>query len=70
MKTRGRAQKLIADGLIRVDGTRCIKPDTKIDAGQVLTLPLPSGIAVVRVLVLPERRGPAAEARACYEAVN
>ncbi len=70
MKTRGRAQKLIADGLIRVDGKRCLKPDTKIAADQVLTLPLPSGILVVRILSLPERRGPAAEARACYEAVN
>ena len=67
VKTRGRAQRLIAEGLIRVDGKRCTKPDARIDVGQTLTLPLPAGVTVVRILTLPERRGPAAEARACYE---
>ena len=70
VKSRGRAQKLIEQGLIRVDGERCTRPDARIDVGQVLTLPLPAGIRVVRLITLPVRRGPAAEARACYEVVN
>lgn len=67
MKTRGRAQRLIANGLIRVDGQRCTKPHAKIEPGQALTLPLPTGTRVVRILAIPERRGPASEAQACYE---
>ena len=37
-------RNLDAEGLIRVDGLRCTKPDARIEEGQVLTLPLPAGI--------------------------
>jgi ribosome-associated heat shock protein Hsp15 len=36
----------------------------------VLTFPLGRDIRVVKVLALPTRRGPAAEARALYEDLN
>ncbi|MAS85119.1 MAG: RNA-binding protein, partial [Erythrobacteraceae bacterium] len=33
----------------------------------VIALPLNDAVRIVRVLALPGRRGPPAEARACYE---
>ena len=38
-----------------------------LKAGDILTFPQGSRIRVVRILTMPERRGPAAEARLCYE---
>lgn len=40
-----------------------------VRAADVLTLPLPAGVKVLKVLHLPERRGPASEAQASYELV-
>jgi len=37
-----------------------------VSAGQVLTLPLYGQVRVIRIEALPTRRGPAAEAQACY----
>jgi ribosome-associated heat shock protein Hsp15 len=37
-----------------------------VHAGQVLVLPVGERIEVVRLLALPDRRGPASEAQACY----
>ena len=36
-------------------------------SGSIIALPLHDQVRVLRVLGLPERRGPAPEARACYE---
>ena len=35
--------------------------------GSIVALPLRGEVRVLRVLALPARRGPASEARACYE---
>jgi len=35
--------------------------------GSTIAVPLHGRVRVIRVLELPARRGPAAEARACYE---
>ena len=42
----------------------------EIAPGDVLTLPLRSGVLPVEIVALPSRRGPAAEARACYSALD
>jgi ribosomal 50S subunit-recycling heat shock protein len=65
-RTRGLAQALIAAGHVRVDGRRVDKPAALVRAGCVLTLPLPAGVRVIRILDLPLRRGPPTEAAACY----
>ena len=66
-RTRGRVQHIVDEGLIRMDGRRVEKPSVDVREGSVLTLPMHGQIRVIRVLALPTRRGPPAEARACYE---
>ena len=66
-KSRTLAQALVDEGHIRIDGKRATKPSEEVRAGSIVALPLRGQTRVIRVLVLPSRRGPAAEARACYE---
>jgi ribosome-associated heat shock protein Hsp15 len=69
-KSRTLAQGIVEQGHIRIDGKRVIKPSDEVRAGSVVALPLHGKVRVVRVLSLPARRGPAAEARAHYEDVE
>jgi ribosome-associated heat shock protein Hsp15 len=66
-KSRTLAQSIIAEGHVRVDGKRVEKPSEEVRAGSIVALPLHGEVRILRVLALPERRGPAPEARACYE---
>ncbi|WP_430397053.1 RNA-binding S4 domain-containing protein [Ferrovibrio sp.] len=68
-KTRALAQTLIGKSRIRINGRVAEKPHNLVRAGDVLTLPLPGGVKVVRLLSLPQRRGPAPEAQASYEEI-
>ena len=67
VKNRTLAQAVIDGGFVRVDGKRVQKSSEEVRAGSIVALPLRGEVRVVRVLSLPSRRGPAAEARACYE---
>ena len=67
VKSRTLAQGVIAEGHVRVDGKRVEKPSEEIHVGSTIALPLHERVRVIRVLSLPTRRGPAPEARACYE---
>ena len=58
---------MIETGYVRIDGKRVEKPSEDVRVGSVVALPLQEKIRILRVLGLPERRGPASEARACYE---
>jgi ribosome-associated heat shock protein Hsp15 len=69
-KTRGVAQRWIAEGHIRRNGERVTRQDQAMAAGDVLTLPLGRGVKVIELLALPVRRGPASEAQACYRALD
>jgi ribosome-associated heat shock protein Hsp15 len=68
-KTRAIAQKLAGKGRIRINGRVTDKPHALVRASDVITLPLPAGVKVLKVLHLPERRGPASEAQASYELI-
>lgn len=68
-KTRVLAQKLANKGRIRINGRVVDKPHALVRVGDVITLPLPAGVKVLKVLHLPERRGPAAEAQASYQPI-
>ena len=70
VKSRTLAQSLIETGHLRVDGKRIEKPSEPVRVGSVLAVPLRGGVRVLRVLALPDRRGPASEARGCYEELN
>ena len=67
IKSRTLAQALIDQGHVRIDGKRVLKSAEEVREGQIIALPLRGAIRILRVLALPDRRGPAAEARCCYE---
>jgi ribosome-associated heat shock protein Hsp15 len=69
-KTRGAAQRWIGEGHIRLNGERVLAKDQPVEAGDVLTLPLKAKVLPVEILALPARRGPPAEARACYRELD
>ena len=67
VKSRTLAQAVIGAGYVRIDGRRAEKPSEEVRVGSTIALPLHGRVRVLRVLCLPERRGPAAEARTCYQ---
>ena len=67
VKSRTLAQAVIQTGYVRIDGKRVEKPSEEVRVGSVVALPLHGRVRVLRVLSLPERRGPTAQARTCYE---
>lgn len=69
-RTRSAAQELVEQGHIRLNGRRIERAHAKIAAGDILVLPLAPGVRVIEVLALPVRRGPYAEARLCYRALD
>jgi ribosome-associated heat shock protein Hsp15 len=70
VKSRTLAQHVIETGHVRLDGKRVEKPSEDVRAGSIIALPLHDQVRILRVLDLPTRRGPAAEARACYQEVG
>ena len=67
LKSRTQAQGLIDEGYVRIDGRRVEKPSDQVAVGSIIGFPLRDRIRIIRVLALPLRRGPAPEARSCYE---
>jgi ribosome-associated heat shock protein Hsp15 len=70
VKSRTLAQVLVETGHLRIDGKRVEKSSEPVRVGSVIALPLHDQVRVLRVLALPERRGPAAEARTCCEEIG
>jgi ribosome-associated heat shock protein Hsp15 len=70
VKSRTLAQALIETGHVRIDGKRVEKPSENVGAGSVIALPLRGRTRIIKVRSLPSRRGPAEEARTCYEEVG
>jgi ribosome-associated heat shock protein Hsp15 len=67
VKSRTMAQALIDTGYVRIDGRRVAKSSEEVRVGNVIALPLRDQVRVLKVVSLPQRRGPPAEARLCYE---
>jgi len=67
LKSRTLAQSVIETGHVRIDGRRVLKASESVSVGSVIALPVHGQVRILRVLALPARRGPAAEARSCYE---
>lgn len=65
--SRTNAQKLAETGHVRLNGRRVERAHAPIRAGDLITFPHGEGVRVVRVVLLPIRRGPATEAQQCYE---
>jgi len=65
-RTRSLAAAAVSGGKVHVNGERA-KPARDIAAGDRLDITLGSDTCTVIIVSLPSRRGPATEARACYE---
>ena len=59
-KTRTAAQALAVSGRVRVNSEKNQSASRGLKLGDVLTVALDSGVRVLRVVLLGERRGPAA----------
>ena len=70
LKSRTLAQALVEEGHLRIDGKRITKTSEEVRVGSVVALPLHDRVRIFRVLSLPDRRGPATEARTHYEELN
>ncbi len=66
-KTRTAAQALAVSGRVRINRERNQSASHPVRIGDVLTVALESGVRVLKVAALGERRGPAPEARLLYE---
>ena len=69
-KTRPLAQALAQGGHMRLNGRRIDRAHHKVATGDVLTVPVGNTVRVIEILALPERRGPASEAQACYRVLD
>ena len=67
VKSRTLAQSVIETGHVRIDGKRIAKPSEEVRVGSTIALPLRGQVRVLRVISLPQRRGPANEAQLCYK---
>ena len=67
LKSRTLAQSLIESGHVRIDGKRVEKSSEDVRIGNIVAFPLHGRVRVLKVLWLPDRRGPASEARTCYQ---
>ena len=65
-RSRSIAQAMVAAGHIRLDGRRVTRASVAVHTGATLVLPVGERIEVIRLVALPQRRGPAPEAHACY----
>ena len=66
VKSRSLAHRWVEEGHIRVNGARVTHDHHCVRAGDILTLPIGNTVKVIALDSLPDRRGPAAEARAHY----
>ena len=66
-KTRTLAQRLAVSGQVRINRDKTDSASQPVKTGDVLTVALPGGVRVLKILAPGERRGPASEARLLYE---
>lgn len=69
IKQRVLAVELVRRRRIRLNDRLVEKVHSTVRPGDVITLVVPSGVAVLKVLALGERRGPAPEAQTLYEKI-
>lgn len=70
VRARSGAKRLVESRHLRLNGTRVERVSRDIGVGDVLTIPRKTGVLVVRIESLPERRGPPAEAQQCYSLLD
>ncbi len=68
--SRSYAQQGVLAGHFRLNGRRIEKPGAAVTVGDVLTLPLRTGVQIIAIIAVPGRRGPASEAQSCYQVLD
>ena len=68
--SRTLAHDWVAEGHFRLNGKRIEKPSAGVAVGDILTVPARSGVKIIELVMVPERRGPAQEAIACYRTLD
>ena len=66
VKTRRLAQMLAEEGRLRLGGRTVNQAHAQVHVGDVLSFAVHGRVRVIRIEVLPARRGPPAEARLLY----
>ena len=66
-KSRNLATKFIISNRLRISGQVTKKPHKLISTGDVLSLPIQYKVKILKVVDIPNRRGPFAEASNYYE---
>jgi len=69
-KSRTLAQNWAEAGHIRVNGRRVEKACLSISTGDVITLPIGEAVVMLKLISIPTRRGPANEAKLCYQLMD
>ena len=69
-KSRSLAHSWTYEGHIRVNGRRIEKGSAAVCIGDIVTLPQGEGVLTFKLLAMPLRRGPAIEAKACYQRID
>lgn len=67
VKTRTSAARLVAAGKVRINGERAVKPSRLVRLGDVVTATPLSGLKVLRVIDVTERRVSASIVPTLYE---
>ncbi len=67
IKTRSAAQRLIADGAVRVNRNRVDKMSHNLKCGDVITITLDRRVRVLKMVAPGVRRGSATDAQVLYE---
>ena len=70
VKSRSQAQRLIAEGQVRINRVKVDKPGKEIAPGDFITAFVHERIRVLKVVASGNRRGPATEAQSLYEEVR
>ncbi len=70
VRTRALAAALATSGHVRVNGQRVGIPGKAVRISDVLTVALPGGVRVLRVVAFAARRGAAEEAKRLYEDIG
>jgi ribosome-associated heat shock protein Hsp15 len=69
-KSRNAAQQLAEAGQVRLNRARVLRPAQAVKVGDVLVFPHGAAVLVIELLAVPDRRGPTAEAQACYRVLD
>lgn len=69
-KSRTLAQGWAETGHIRINGRRVEKGSAPVIVGDIITMPLGDAVLTLQLLVMPDRRGPAHEAKLCYQLID